>query len=48
MFENMVRAMELHGTLPPIDEETFEFEKLGEALASLPDGKHFGKIVCQL
>lgn len=48
MFENMVRAMELHKTEPAIDDTSFEFEDLGNALASLPKGKHFGKIVCEL
>ncbi len=48
MFQNMVRAMERHGTRPVIDEQGFEFEALGAALAALPEGKHFGKRVCAL
>lgn len=48
MFESMVRAMELHKTEPAIDKSTFAFGDLGSALASLPQGKHFGKIVCEL
>ncbi len=45
MLENMVRAMELHRIEPTIDEQRFEFEDVGRALMSLPEGRHFGKIV---
>lgn len=48
MFLNMVRAMELHQTRPVIEKNGFAFEDLGAALAALPEGKHFGKIVCEL
>ena len=44
-FEAMVRAMEVAGTRPVLDERRFAFEKLGEALAALPEGRHFGKVV---
>ncbi len=46
MFENMVRAMELHQIRPPIDPGAeFKLKDLPKALKSLPEGKHFGKIV---
>ena len=48
MLEYMCRAMELHGTAPVIDDKHFELEALGAALAALPDGRHFGKVVCEL
>lgn len=41
----MCRAMEVHGTEPVIDEERFALDDLGAALAALPEGKHFGKVV---
>ncbi|MEK9722093.1 MAG: NAD(P)-dependent alcohol dehydrogenase [Rhodospirillaceae bacterium] len=48
MFENMVRAIEANPIDPVIDEaHTFAFEDVGKALATLPDGKHFGKVVCR-
>ena len=48
MFENMVRALE-HNPIDPIIDETatFAFEDVGRALAALPKGEHFGKIVCE-
>lgn len=46
MFENMVRAMELHQIHPAVDAAAdFQLKDLPKALKSLPDGKHFGKIV---
>ncbi len=44
LFEDMVRAMELHGTEPPVDERRFAFEEVGEAIKALPAGQHFGKV----
>ena len=44
MFEDMVRAMELHRTEPPVDERRFAFEQVGEAIKALPSGHHFGKV----
>jgi NADPH:quinone reductase-like Zn-dependent oxidoreductase len=44
LFEDMARAMELHGTRPPVDEHGFEFERVGEAIKALPAGRHFGKV----
>jgi len=44
LFEEMSRAMELHGTEPPIDERSFAFEEVGEAIKALPAGQHFGKV----
>ncbi len=48
MFARMVRAMEANGTRPVIDDTRFEFDGLAEALAALPRGVHFGKVVCEL
>lgn len=48
MFRKLVRAMELHQTRPVIDEMSFAFEEVGSALAALPEGRHFGKLVCEL
>lgn len=44
-FEAMVRAMEVAGTRPVLHERRFAFEALGQALAALPEGRHFGKVV---
>jgi NADPH:quinone reductase-like Zn-dependent oxidoreductase len=44
LFEDMVRAMELHGVEPPIDERRFAFDQVGEAIKALPQGQHFGKV----
>ena len=44
LFEDMVRAMELHGTEPPIDEQRFAFDQVGEAIKALASGQHFGKV----
>ncbi len=48
MFGNMVRAMEHHQIRPVIENKGFSFEDLGAALAALPKGGHFGKVVCEL
>jgi NADPH:quinone reductase-like Zn-dependent oxidoreductase len=47
MMEAMVRAMELHELHPALEEKRFKFEELGAAIAALPEGKHFGKVVCE-
>ena len=44
LFEDMVRAMDLHGTEPPVDERRFAFEEVGDAIKALPAGQHFGKV----
>jgi NADPH:quinone reductase-like Zn-dependent oxidoreductase len=44
LFEDMVRAMELHRTLPPVDAHVYGFDEVGRALAALPEGRHFGKV----
>jgi NADPH:quinone reductase-like Zn-dependent oxidoreductase len=44
LFEDMVRAMEQHGTVPPVDERLFAFEEVGAAIKALPTGRHFGKV----
>jgi NADPH:quinone reductase-like Zn-dependent oxidoreductase len=47
LFEDMVRAMELHRTQPPLDERRFAFEEVGAAIKALPTGRHFGKVCCR-
>jgi NADPH:quinone reductase-like Zn-dependent oxidoreductase len=47
VFQDMVRAMELHRVTPPIDERVYEFAQVGEALKTLPEGRHFGKVGIQ-
>jgi NADPH:quinone reductase-like Zn-dependent oxidoreductase len=44
LFEDMVRAMEAHGTKPPVDPRLFAFDEVGEAIKTLPQGQHFGKV----
>jgi NADPH:quinone reductase-like Zn-dependent oxidoreductase len=44
VFQDMVRAMELHRVAPPIDERVYDFAEVGEALKALPEGRHFGKV----
>ncbi|MEM8685909.1 MAG: NAD(P)-dependent alcohol dehydrogenase [Pseudomonadota bacterium] len=48
LLDDMCKAMEQHGTLPVIDGKQYGLDELGTALNTLPDGKHFGKIVCNL
>jgi NADPH:quinone reductase-like Zn-dependent oxidoreductase len=43
-FEEMARAMEMHGTAPPVDPRHFAFEEVGAAIKALPQGQHFGKV----
>lgn len=45
LFSDMCRAMELHRTVPVIDQARFALDDLGDALQSLTAGRHFGKIV---
>ena len=44
LFQDMVRAMEVHHVRPPIDDHVFGFAEVGPALKALPEGKHFGKV----
>jgi len=44
LFEEAVKAIEFHGIEPPIDENLFAFDAVGEAIKSIPEGRHFGKI----
>jgi NADPH:quinone reductase-like Zn-dependent oxidoreductase len=44
LFQDMVRAMELHRIAPPIDDRVFDFAEVGAALKALPEGRHFGKV----
>ncbi len=48
MFAEMVGAMGRAAMHPVIDPTHFEFEDVASALNRLPQGKHFGKIVCEL
>jgi NADPH:quinone reductase-like Zn-dependent oxidoreductase len=47
MFERMNRAIALHGIRPPIDDHRFAFANLKQAIKDFPQGKHFGKVVCE-
>ncbi len=47
LFEAMNRALELHQVRPPIDAHRFRFEELTAALKAFPEGRHFGKVVCE-
>jgi NADPH:quinone reductase-like Zn-dependent oxidoreductase len=44
MFEDMVRAIELHGIKPAVDEKRYAFEEVAAAIAAIAQGRHFGKI----
>ena len=44
MFENMVAAIDRNGLAPQIDDRVWEFDEAREALAALPQGRHYGKI----
>ncbi len=43
-FEDMVRAIERHRTIPAIDDRGWRFEEAGQAVAAIAEGRHFGKI----
>ncbi len=48
MLREMNRAFELHGVKAPVDTENgFAFEDAAEALRTFPEGRHFGKVVCE-
>jgi NADPH:quinone reductase-like Zn-dependent oxidoreductase len=47
LFEEMVRAVERHRLLPAIDDRRFAFEDVGQAIAALTKGEHFGKVCCR-
>jgi NADPH:quinone reductase-like Zn-dependent oxidoreductase len=44
LFEDMVKALEFHQIEPPVDDNLFAFESVGQAIKSLPEGRHFGKV----
>lgn len=44
IFEDILQAMSLHETRPPIDDNLFAFEDVGDAIASLVKGTHYGKV----
>lgn len=43
-FEEMVRAFELHGAKPPIDDKRYAFDEVAAAITAIGEGRHFGKI----
>jgi NADPH:quinone reductase-like Zn-dependent oxidoreductase len=43
-FEEMVRAIDLNGARPPIDETRYTFETAADAIRAIAEGRHFGKI----
>ncbi|HLL27348.1 MAG TPA: NAD(P)-dependent alcohol dehydrogenase [Xanthobacteraceae bacterium] len=47
MFEAMVRAIEKHRLAPVIDEHRFAFGETRAAIATIAEGKHFGKIAVE-
>ncbi|GEP11072.1 zinc-dependent alcohol dehydrogenase family protein [Methylobacterium gnaphalii] len=47
MFENMNRAIALHGLKPAID-KTFDYEDAKQALTHLSKAGHFGKVVIRI
>jgi NADPH:quinone reductase-like Zn-dependent oxidoreductase len=47
LFETMIRAMEVHRTVPPLHAPLFAFEDVGQALEALSAGQHFGKVGCR-
>jgi NADPH:quinone reductase-like Zn-dependent oxidoreductase len=44
MFEDMVRAIELHRLKPPLDAKVYAFDEVAVALSAIAAGRHFGKI----
>jgi NADPH:quinone reductase-like Zn-dependent oxidoreductase len=43
-FEEMVRAIDLLGAKPPIDDKRYAFDTAAEAIRAIGEGRHFGKI----
>jgi NADPH:quinone reductase-like Zn-dependent oxidoreductase len=43
-FEDMVRAIELHHIKPPIDDRRYAFDEVADAIRTIANGRHFGKI----
>ncbi|MGO8919040.1 MAG: zinc-dependent alcohol dehydrogenase family protein [Stellaceae bacterium] len=43
-FEEMVRAIDLLGGKPPIDEKRYAFDAVADAIGAIATGRHFGKI----
>ena len=44
MFEDMVAAIDRNGLEPQIDDRVWAFDEAPQALAALPQGRHYGKI----
>lgn len=48
MLVEMCRAFDLHKVKAPVDpDHGFAFEEVAQALREFPEGKHFGKVVCE-
>jgi len=47
MAVRMAAAIAHHRIRPALDNQRFAFEELPQALAALPEAKHFGKVVCE-
>lgn len=47
MAERMAAAIAFHRMRPALEERRFAFGDLAGALAALPEGRHFGKVVCE-
>jgi NADPH:quinone reductase-like Zn-dependent oxidoreductase len=43
-FEEMVRAIDLNGAKPPVDDKRYAFDEAAEAIRAIAEGRHFGKI----
>ncbi|HYG88360.1 MAG TPA: NAD(P)-dependent alcohol dehydrogenase [Azospirillum sp.] len=44
LFEDMLRAIELHHAHPIVDDDVCTFRDVAEAIRRLPQGRHFGKV----
>jgi NADPH:quinone reductase-like Zn-dependent oxidoreductase len=44
MFEDMLKAIALHRLVPAIETARHRFDGVGEVIAALPKGGHFGKV----
>ncbi|MBP5856364.1 NAD(P)-dependent alcohol dehydrogenase [Marivibrio halodurans] len=47
MAERMAAAVAFHRMRPALEEKRFAFRDLAGALDALPEGRHFGKVVCE-
>ncbi|MCW2241901.1 zinc-dependent alcohol dehydrogenase family protein [Azospirillum canadense] len=44
LFEDMLRAIDLHGMRPVVDEKLYAFQDVADAIRRLPEGGHVGKV----